>query len=158
MSGVPAWVLQVDRVARVAVGRMEIIHVVHEPEFIQVPCAPEHCNRIILWNNKIIPVMNLSSWFNNGVVYYHSNLVAIAIYADSQTGELAYGGIQLLEPPVLDHVSNTQACTDIMMQAKWQALAVSCYRNSRDETVPILDLTAVFAQPATITSQPGLLS
>ena len=145
MNSVPAWVMQVDRVAKVAVGKMEMIHIVHKPEFITVPCSPEHCNRVIYWNKKIIPVMNLSFWFNDSVVYYHSNLVAIVTYQDENNGNIKYGGIQLLDPPAIDYVSNDQFSNSDSTDGKWKNIALSCYRNKSDENIPIIDLRTIFS-------------
>ena len=145
MNSVPAWVMQVDRVAKVAVGKMEIIHIVHNPDYITIPCAPEHCNRVVYWNKKIIPVMNLSMWFNESVVYYHSNLVAIVTYQDESNADIKYGGIQLLDPPVIDYVSNNQLSKTDSNDGKWRAIALSCYRNKSDEDIPIIDLCAIFS-------------
>ena len=145
MNSVPAWVMQVDRVAKVAVGKMEVIHIVHNPEYITIPCAPEHCNRVIYWNKKIIPVMNLSTWFNDSVVYYHSNLVAIVTYQDGNNGDIKYGGIQLLDPPVIDYVNNNQLSKADSTDGKWRSIALSCYRNKSDEDIPIIDLRTIFS-------------
>ncbi len=146
MSSVPAWVMQVDRVAKIAVGQAEIIHIVHEPGYIKVPCAPDYCNSVIYWNKKIVPVMNLSEWFNDTAVYYHSNLVAITVYMDKSTGSVNYGGIQLLDPPVIDYVNNDQLSESYSGNSKWKSIAVSCYRNINDENIPIIDLYSVFGK------------
>ncbi|MFW2371810.1 MAG: chemotaxis protein CheW [Gammaproteobacteria bacterium] len=144
MSGATAWVMQLDHQISAAVGQMELIHIVDNPEFYKIPGAPAYCAHVILWNNRIIPVMDLSAWLNDSTVVYSRSLVAIAVYRD-QNNELKYGGIHLSDTPAMEEVSNDQACALPMTSNRWRTVSISCFRSSDNNPVPILDVPTIFS-------------
>lgn len=144
MSGATAWVIQLDHQMSAAVGQMELIHIVDNPEFYKIPGAPAYCDHVILWNNRIIPVMDLSAWLNDSTVVFRRSLVAIAVYRD-QNNELKYGGIHLSDTPATEVVSNDQACALPITSNRWKAVSVSCFRSSDSNPVPILDVPTIFS-------------
>ena len=149
MNEVAAWVMQIDRMSRVAVGQLELIHIIANPEYIEVPKAPRHCKRVVMWNNKVIPVMDLSILVNDASAFYQHNSVAVALYAPEGRHELQYGGIQLIDMPVLDKVSNQQQVTQSELSEQWKPLSVSAYRGRDSDIIPILDLPKLFSPDIT---------
>ena len=143
-----AWLLSVDQVMNVAVGEYEFIHIVDQPEFIPIPQAPEYCKNVILWNENIIPVINLSSWYSGHEQTEDTGVVAILIYTNT-AGELLYAGLKLVNIPVLVKVNNDQACPLPENAAKWNKISLSSFKSSNGDTVPILDITALFLQTLT---------
>lgn len=144
MSGATAWVMQLDHQMSAAVGQMELIHIVDDPEFYKIPKAPIYCDQVILWNNRIVPVMDLSVWLNDSTVVYRRSLVAIAAYRD-QNGELKYGGIHLSDTPIMETVKNDQACALPLTSNKWRDIAISCFTGAEKAPVPILDVSTIFS-------------
>lgn len=144
MSGATAWVIQLDHQMTAAVGQTELIHIVDTPEFYEIPKAPTYCDHVILWNNRIVPVMDLSAWLNDSTVVYRRSLVAIAVYRD-QNNELKYGGIHLSETPAMETVNNEQACALPLTSSKWRHISISCFRSSDNNPVPILDVPTIFS-------------
>ena len=145
MSHVPAWLMQVDRVSRVAVGQMELIHIIASPEYIEVPHAPEYCHRAVFWNDRLIPVVDLSVLTTGASAFYQHNSVAVALYWNQQGNELLYGGIQLTDMPVLEQVSNDQAVEAQLLSDQWRALSVSAFRSQAGEIVPIINIPTLFS-------------
>lgn len=144
MSGATAWVMQLDHQMSAAVGQMELIHIVDDPEFYKIPKAPIYCDQVILWNNRIIPVMDLSAWLNDSTVVYRRSLVAIAAYRD-KNDVLKYGGIHLADTPAMEAVKNDQACTLPLTSNKWRDIAISCFSGADSNPVPILDVPTIFS-------------
>lgn len=144
MSGVSAWVMQLDHVLSAAVGQMELIHIVDNPELIYIPKAPSYCNHVVLWNSIVIPVLDLSAWLNDSTLVYRRNLVAIAVYRDEK-GVLKYGGLHLADTPTLVTVSNDDACNLPVSSSLWQKISISCFSNDEHAPVPIIDIPKIFS-------------
>jgi len=145
MSNVDAWLMQIDDFSRVAIGQLELIHIIASPEYIEVPKAPEYCQRVIVWNDEIIPVIDISILMDHAIPCFHQNAIAVVIYHDENNQVLKYGGIQLFDTPVLAKVSNTQAVIRADMQDRWEAVALSCFKDEEDELIPVLDLKRLFS-------------
>jgi len=147
VDGVTTWLLPLDQAVNVAVGEYEFVHIVDQPEYISIPRTPEYCKHVILWNENIVPVINLSSWFYGHEQSEDAGVVAILIYNNSE-GELLYGGIKLINIPVLDKVKNDQGCSLPGNADKWKEISLSCFKSCNGEVVPILDVAALFLQGA----------
>ena len=145
MSLVPAWLMQIDRLSRVALGQLELVHIIPSPEYIEIPKSHDYCKRVVLWNKKIIPVMDISMLVNKVPSYIENNAVAVAIYRDAISEEIKYGGIQLTDMPVLEKVDNSQAVAKVELPDKWNRVSISCFQLAEDEVVPVLDVCRLFS-------------
>lgn len=145
MGDVAAWLMQVDRVSRVAVGQLELIHIISDPDYIEVPRTPEYCQRVVVWNNRIVPILDISMLINKTSAFFQHNAVAVALYSSGDSGELNYGGIQLIDMPVLDKVSNQQYVEASELPGNWRHVSISAYRSKDDDIVPILDTQRLFS-------------
>ena len=145
MGEVAAWLMQIDRASKVAVGQRELIHIVAAPKYIEVPKAPFYCSRVLIWNNSLVPVVDLSLLVNKMSAFYHDNSVAVGVYTDQNSGKTHYGGIQLTDMPVLDKVSNKQQILESELSSAWRPVSVSAYKSTDNEIIPILDLRRLFS-------------
>jgi len=144
-NGVAAWLMQIDRLTNLAVGQYELVHIVDQPEYTPIPQAPEYCKHVIIWNDNIVPVMNISSWVTGEVQPEDSGIVAILVYKSPQE-EFLYGGIKLSNTPVLERVNNNQQCALPESLAKLKLISISCFKSSDGDVVPILDVTGLFSK------------
>ena len=144
-QGVSAWVMQIDRMLNLAVGQFEIVHIVDQPELFLIPQAPEYCKHVIIWNENIVPVMNVSSWLSNDAQAKDAGIVAILVYKNSQ-GELQYGGIKLGNAPTLGKVTNSQQCELAGDNEKLKGISLSCFKSSGGEAVPVLNVEKLFSR------------
>ena len=144
-EGVAAWLLQVDRLINVAVGQFELLHIVDEPDYISIPQAPEYCSHVILWNDNIVPVVNLATWASGSLQDCSSGAVAILVYKDSQDN-FSYGGIKLDHTPTKERVRNDQFSQLTVEQEKWRTISLSCFKTNSGELVPILDVYRLFSK------------
>ena len=145
MSSVAAWVMKIDEALYASVSQMELVHIVNNPESVLVPSAPDYCKNIIIWNDIILPVMDLSCLLSDSKPSATCNIVAVIIYRDSRN-KIHYGGINLATTPELEYVENTQLCKLPDHQEKLQAISLSCFKSSDDHKVPILDISKVFSR------------
>ena len=144
MSEAAAWLMQIDRLTRVAVGQLELIHIISSPEYIEVPKAPEYCQRVVYWNHKMIPVIDISMLVTGTSTYYQNNAVAVALYTDPQTNEVSYGGIQLTDMPLLEKISNDQGLSPTDLASHWHPYAISGFKSKDKDLVPIIDVKRLF--------------
>lgn len=140
--------MQVGRTSRVAVGQLELIHIIATPEYIEVPKAPAYCTRVVVWNNKIIPVLDLSMLVDDTSAFYQHNALAVALYTNAGGKEVKYGGIQLIDMPVLDRVSNSQQISESKLPDKWRPISISGYTSKDNDIIPILDVHRLFSPGA----------
>ncbi|VAW59441.1 hypothetical protein MNBD_GAMMA11-53 [hydrothermal vent metagenome] len=147
MKGASAWVLSINEVINVAVGQFEIAHIVDQTNLTPIAQAPEHCRFVTVWNNKIVPIFNIAHWISTDKPVEkqpaHFNIIAILIYK-LENGNLAYGGIPLNRPPTLTQISNNQQCGLPAYTDKWKSIAISCFRSTSDQAIPILNTQALF--------------
>ena len=143
MNGVPAWVLEIDTSTSVAVGQYEIAHIISQANLVAIAQAPEYCKFVTIWNNCLIPVFNITHWLSpEKPSEYHSIIAIMAFKLDN--GDVSHGGIQLSNPPVLAHISNDQQCELPDNADKWKNIAISCFRSSNGQAVPILNIKSLF--------------
>lgn len=142
-SGAAAWIMQFGTDLRAAVGQMELMHIIDNPEYITIPKAPDYCKQVIMWNDKIIPVIDLSAWFFPNATE-KKVIVAITVYKDVRQDELKYGGIGLTEVPRMEQVMNRQVTSLPNNHDIWSKISVSCFISSDDSHVPILDVSTLF--------------
>jgi len=146
MSKAAAWVMKIDEKLYASVSRMELVHIVNKPESAHIPRAPVYCQKIIIWNDSLLPVMDLSCLLNDSKPSTACNVVAVIMYRDSRNEEIHYGGISLADTPELEYVDNTQVCEFPDNKEKLQAISLSCFKSSKMCEVPILDISKVFSR------------
>lgn len=143
MNGADAWLLPIDSATRIAVGRLELVHIVESPEYFEVPKTPNYCTRVFFWNGRIIPIIDVSVLVNKSPINSRANIVAIANYLNERTQEYEYGGIRLHDTPVLKRILNEDGIQPSELPEKWKRLSVAAFKN-KAEIVPIIDVSEIF--------------
>ena len=141
--GVSAWSMQLNSDLDVAIGQNELVHIIHEPDLILVPKAPEYCNQVLVWNENIIPVINFHSYKSLKVKYDVKNaVVAVILYKAS--GVYHYGALILQGIPMLLTVHNAQACSVPATLSDYEDLFISCFSTVDKRVLPVLNTNALF--------------
>jgi len=140
-----AWILALDDRLRAAVGERELIHLIEAPTLLEVPLSPYYCRRAILWNNLLLPAMDLAAWLRGREqpAQQERKLAGVVAY-QPQMGAAEYGVLLLSDIPARTHVSDTQACKLPEQPTGWRDLAISCFLDA-ETPVPILDLPLIFS-------------
>ncbi len=139
-----AWVLALDDQLRAAVGERELIHLIEAPALLEVPLSPYYCRQVILWNNLLLPAMDLAARIHKQPKANHNwKLAGIVAYQPEPNVAPGYGALLLAALPKRTQVTDTQACSLPERPDGWRELAISCFRQGED-TIPILDLPHLF--------------
>lgn len=139
-----AWILALDDALRAAVGERELIHLIEAPTLLDAPLSPPYCRQVLVWNENLLPAMNLAAWLRPGKpVQYRWPLAGVFAYQTKPGAEPAYGALLLAGIPERARVTDNQACALPKQPAGWRTLAISCFRWG-DDPIPVLDLPHLF--------------
>ena len=144
MSEAAAWIMKINETLYISVSRMELVHIISDPDMIPVPRAPSYFRNISLWNDNIIPVADLTRLIEGGNNTHNNHIVAVTSYRDYDQN-VQYGGILLAESPALEHVNNDQFCHLSDATVNLHAISLSCFKNKRGFQVPIIDMSKLFS-------------
>lgn len=140
-----AWLLDFGRGTKAAVGAHEMSHVILSPELYDVPCTPDFCNEVLVWQDYILPVLDMNSFLKRQkMMRTHSGVIGIAIYQEDSSKPLTYAGLHLAETPLSIFVSDEQACELPAQKKEWSPITISCFTYKND-AIPIIDLAAIFS-------------
>ena len=145
MRKAAAWVMKVDQSLYVSVSQMELVHIINTPRSINVPQAPNFCQDVIIWNDNILPVVDLSVLGNQSGNKSTGAVIAVIIYR-SMNDEIHYGGIVLTDSPELEQVDNSQMCQLPEHAKDLHTFSISCFRSKAGNEVPILDMSKIFCK------------
>lgn len=136
-----AWMLALDDQHRAAVGERELIHLVERPTLLEVPLSPYYCRQAMLWNDLLLPTLDLAAWLHGQVGDSHQKLTGIVAYHSGQN--VSYGALLLADIPERVQINDSQACPLPEYPSNWDQLAISCFRRG-EKPIPILDLPYLF--------------
>jgi hypothetical protein len=149
---VDAWILSVARDRRAAVGAFEVVHVLtHSPVLFHVPLAPAHCRTVMLWEDRLLPVVDLHALITNGEAAVEASkiggleqLIAVVAYEPDPQQPPEFGALLLASLPERASVGNVDACDLDESVAPWAPIALSLFRHAAYGAIPVLDLRRVF--------------
>ena len=141
-SRMNAWVLDFGRGYRAAVGTRELFHLIDVPTSYIVPCTPAYCRRVLFWQGKLLPLMDLAS--RMGGAEQDAPYIAVVGYQLKRGEYPQFGAVQMRSPPLQLSVSDEQACKLPEEMSAWRALTISCFEHN-GMAVPVLNLNRLFA-------------
>lgn len=145
-----AWLLNFGRGELAAVGERELLHLVPQSEFFEVPRVPRHCRRVLAWQNRLVPVWSVLEWLRPGSDSMEARLSAVVGHQLQRGQAPQFGALLLVEPPVRIEVLNSQACELDASQAAWGEITISSFRHEGiSQPVPVLDLPLMFSAALT---------
>ena len=75
MAESTAWVLALDQQLRAAVGEREMVHLIEAPTLLEVPRSPFYCRQVLVWNDAVLPAMDLAAWLRRQPAHRAQTLV-----------------------------------------------------------------------------------
>jgi chemotaxis signal transduction protein len=138
-----AWMLALDRQLLAAVGERELVHVIETPILLDVPYSPSYCRQVLVWNDIVLPAMDLAAWLRRQPAQRQQTLAGVFAYQARPGADPEYGALLLAGIPVRTRVADDQACALPKRPGNWRTLAISCF-NQGDNPIPILDLPRIF--------------
>ena len=145
MSKAAAWIMNINGRLHVSVSQMELVHIINNPFYFNIPNAPAYCQNMIIWNDNILPVVDIASLTNYHASHKERNVVAVVIFRDNNN-EVHYGGISQTRSPTLEYVNNSQICQLPELTLDLMDISLSCFSSSDGREVPILDLSKLFSR------------
>lgn len=136
-----AWLLRDSARNLFAVSEIEMVAYDQSPRTYRVPATPEYCPELLLWQQRLIPLIHTALLF--GMHGSQSNAhIGIFAYQQEPGRPLEYLALSLHGAPVKIEVSdNTLAELPASYDdSLLRPLARSCFRHD-GESVPILDIT-----------------
>lgn len=151
-----AWILALGADRHAAVGITEVLHILaYSPVLFRVPQAPPHCRSVILWEDRVVPVVDLRALITGGADAVGSagvagleQLVAIVAYQSDSSQPAEFGALLLAGLPIRATVTDADACEPDTGVVAWARFASACFRHSSYGAIPVLDLGRVFRPPA----------
>ena len=142
-----AWILDLGMSYKAAVGGRELLHLIDAPSTFAVPCTPSYCHRVVRWQGRLLPVMDIVSRL--GCTEQQAQFIAVVGYQQKRGEYPQFGALLLASPPLQASVSDEQACMLPESTQGWSKLAIACF-DYQGEAVPVLDLNRIFATPPTL--------
>lgn len=142
MASVNAWVLDLGMGYKAAVGGRELLHLIDIQESFAVPCTPSYCRRVLFWQGKLLPLMDVAGRLNGAT--REMPFVAVVGYQHKRGEYPQFGALQLASPPQQIEVSDAHACNLPDETQGWSELAISCFEH-QGRAMPVLNLNRLFA-------------
>lgn len=139
-----AWVLMLDSQLRAAVGERELVHLIEAPMLLEVPLSPSYCRQVLVWNNTVLPAMDVAAWLRGQPVQRQQTLAGVFAHQTRPGAIPGYGALLLAGIPTRAPVADDQACALPKQPSGWRTLAVSCFKQGT-QPIPILDLPYIFS-------------
>ncbi|MCX7156605.1 MAG: hypothetical protein NTW45_09205 [Rhodocyclales bacterium] len=139
-----AWLLNFGNGQLAVVGRRELLHLVPQPALFEVPRAPRHCSRVLIWQDRIVPVWDMLAWLAPNSRAVNASLLAVVGYQSGPRQVPRFGAVLLAEPPARVVVADTQACELPQDQSAWGRIASSSFCHE-EKPIGILDLPLMFS-------------
>jgi len=141
MTRMNAWILDLGIDCKAAVGSRELLHLMAVPTTFSVPCTPAYCHRVVHWQGRLLPVMDIASRL--GRTELQAGFIAVVGYQQKRGEYPQFGALQLASPPLQASVGDEQACDLPVNTQGWSKLAIACF-DYQGEAVPVLDLNRLF--------------
>lgn len=147
MAQSTAWILDFGNSIQAAIGELNLVHLEERAKLFAIPKTLDYCRHSLIWQDSIIPVIDLVTGLYGQNITRKISYVAIVRYQTSAQGQILYAALLLAAMPVQVTVDDKQSCSLPEQPQAWQALATSCFTMD-SETIPIIDLAILFSQSA----------
>jgi nucleoid-associated protein YgaU/chemotaxis signal transduction protein len=145
------WVMDVGAGWRVAVGAHRVVEYLLSPPTHSLPRMPAHCVGILIWQERMIPVLDLAPVLSEQAqVQEHGVHRAVVLAYQEMPGQpLRYGALVVRAAPVEVWVSDAMACPLPEDPLAFKQFSCSCFAH-QEESIPILDTVRLFATALTL--------
>ncbi len=147
-----AWVMDVGGGVAVAAGTAHVVEYLLAADPMPVPRAPEHCAGLMVWRERLIPVIDLAQLLTGrrSTPGPHRRAVILA-YQQAAGRPLHYGALFVTAAPTQTSVSDDMACALPDTLPALPRIARACFTH-QDQAVAIVDPRQLFERPLATTS------
>lgn len=139
-----AWLTDCGGGVLAAIGIPNVLHVVEDTSLLfRVPLAPAHCNRVLLWQNRVLPVVDLSVLLATKIASARSLYSCVLGWRDAG-GVTEYGVLLSRALPRRILISDSQRAEPLDTDVeRWRGIALGFFSYHKHIT-PIVDPAALF--------------
>lgn len=146
MSRCGAWLLNLAGGRQAVIGQRELLHLVQQPETHEVPCAPAHCRKVLLWEQAALPVLDVGRWADPTTASPEQPVIAVVgFYSDDVSDTPQFGALVMTSAPQLIQVDDAAACELPAELEVWRRISCACVERD-GRPMPVLDLRQLFNQ------------
>ena len=145
MTNAVAWILPLPGNAWIALGNLELVHVLPDVPARSAIDGPVFMNEAVSWGGGTIPVFDAGK-FSRGIekisdtVYY-----GVVRYRPAPSSPQQFGALKMAAIPQRVAVDDQMACDLPESHHHWRPFSVSCFTLD-GRPVPVLDLARLFSQ------------
>jgi chemotaxis signal transduction protein len=138
-----AWLLEPNDLLSIAIGDHEMVEYLDSSTCFPVPGAPNYCNQVLYWKNKLVPVMDLGVLLRKPVQGSGAFMSLIA-YQQQPGLALQYLALKVRTTPEKILVDDTQVCElpVEINEGPLMPLCLTCFRHE-DRPIVILDIASL---------------
>ena len=105
-----AWLLDCGNSLAIAVGDHEMAEYMQGQNFYSVPGSPGYCSSVLVWQNNIVPVMDLSALQYGPGGEQGNSLVCLLHYQETPNAPLQHLALRVARTPQKIRVDDEHAC------------------------------------------------
>ena len=144
MSEATAWIVHFAGSFQAAIGERAMLHIVENPLLEHIPQTPVTCQRVLIWENKILPVIDLTARLTHQSTTHGNSIVGIVGWQAQEGAASQYGALLFNAIPRKVRVHDDQFCNLPTAPPEWHDLAISCFLHE-GHAIPILDIPRLFS-------------
>ncbi len=147
VPSVRAWLLDLGHNHWAALPLHEMSQVLLSPELSSIPLAPHHCRDVLIFEKRILPVINVAAFIlgtDIAIAAEEDKIIGLTVYQKAPKEQLIYAAIHLDNMPTVIEVEDSQLTDLPANEPTWSALSLSCF-SYEEHTVPILNLAALYS-------------
>lgn len=141
-----AWVLDLGAGRHVSAGNHHVIEYLLSPAIIPVPLVPAHCAGLMVWRERLIPVIDLAPVLHVGETAAPGRRAVVLAYQEAPRQPLRHGALLVCAAPFEVWVSDDMACPLPETPEALEYIARSCF-GYEGRAIPILDVARLFSRP-----------
>lgn len=142
---VRAWLLELGNDLRAAIPLHEMSQVLLSPDLYSIPLSPAHCQQVLLFQKRILPVIDVSTLVTDQkTADFSSKIIGLTVYQKAPKQPLQYAAMHLANMPTMIYVDDSQLTTLPEHEPLWKLFSVSCFMYE-DRKIPVLDLAALYS-------------
>lgn len=149
-----AWLLDVGGGYRIAAPAHLVVEYLLAAETMTVPCTPAHCPGVLLWRERLIPVVDLAPVLPaSGATSAPWRHAVVLAWQDAPGKPISHGALVVRTLPAETLVTDDMACPLPEDAAVFGFIANACFLHE-ERPIPVLDVARLFTRPLPATA-PG---
>lgn len=141
MTASDAWLLELDDSLAIAIGDHEMVEYVRATTTFPVPGAPKYCSHVFLWQNKLVPIMDVSMMRGHTNKRASDGFMGLVAYQLKPGAPIMHIALYVNELPKKIQVDDEQVCElpEELDDGLVRQLCLSCFKHE-SQPVVIIDI------------------